>query len=295
MSGQANIAALPGFEEFMGSDVDRAGAKDLTAAKYTATTVLKLYPGTFKAAATALFKYNLPTRLIRELFQMNGNTVRGIRDLVMAATSKGGAASFLMKCRAASSKSLIVNRLLDRIQDKLDDDLLMNSVTVNELIQMAEKVDKLAVGQSGEGESSKNVTIVEPDDANDFESVVNGLISEKNRAQLPDAREDVEEVANEVETAENETAKVTRGTAITAQKSTQLSEGVAENKGCNDSLSKRLSEVEKNSSIQSSAAKVRLDEVKESDQAENDPLEGDDILAFIQGGGGTPGASRAGV
>lgn len=93
MSSELN--ALPGFEEILGTGADRAGAVDLRDSKYTATNVLKQYPGTFKAAAAAIFKYNLPNRVIRELFQMNGNTVNGIRELVLTASSHGSAAPFL--------------------------------------------------------------------------------------------------------------------------------------------------------------------------------------------------------
>lgn len=185
MSSELN--ALPGFEEILGTGADRAGAVDLRDSKYTATNVLKQYPGTFKAAAAAIFKYNLPNRVIRELFQMNGNTVNGIRELVLTASSHGSAAPFLLKCRAASSKSLLINRLLDQLHNKLDDEKLMSCITIDELLKILDRVEKLTLGQPVSPEDPSKATIDVPPSEQDYDSVVNGLTAEKNRARLPES------------------------------------------------------------------------------------------------------------
>lgn len=190
MSGQ--VSALPGFEEILGAGADRAGAVDLRDQKYTATSVLKQYPGTFKAAAAAIFKYNLPNRVIRELFQMNGNTVKGIRELVLNAASHGSAAPFLMQCRAASSKSLLINRLLDQLHEKFDDELLMKSITIEDLLKIIDRVEKLTLGMPTTTEDPSKATIDVPPSESDYDSVMNGLTDEKFRARLPKS-ESVEE------------------------------------------------------------------------------------------------------
>ena len=69
--------ALPGFEELVRTAVDRAGSQCLQDRRYTAATVLRDYPETFKSVAAAIFKYNLPNRVIRDLYRMNGATVKG--------------------------------------------------------------------------------------------------------------------------------------------------------------------------------------------------------------------------
>ena len=46
--------ALPGFEELVRSAIDRAGSQDLRDKRYTAATVLRDYPDTFKSVAAAI-------------------------------------------------------------------------------------------------------------------------------------------------------------------------------------------------------------------------------------------------
>ena len=172
--------ALPGFEELVKTAVDRAGSQDLHDKRYTAATVLRDYPETFKSVAAAIFKYNLPNRVIRDLYRMNGATVKGIHDMVMGAASHDARGGFLIKCRAASTKSIVISRLLDSILDKLDDPDVIKDMSVSELTSILERLSPPEHVQTKDSAKRTDVTVVEPTE--DFESVINGLVTEKIRA-----------------------------------------------------------------------------------------------------------------
>ena len=172
--------ALPGFEELVKTAIDRAGSQDLHDKRYTAATVLRDYPETFKSVAAAIFKYNLPNRVIRDLYRMNGATVKGIHDMVMGAASRDARGGFLMKCRAASTKSIVISRLLDSILDKLDDPNVVAEMTVSELTSILERLSPHEQSEKKDDAKRMDVQVVEPTE--DFESVINGLVTEKIRA-----------------------------------------------------------------------------------------------------------------
>lgn len=172
--------ALPGFEELVKTAIDRAGSQDLHDKRYTAATVLRDYPETFKSVAAAIFKYNLPNRVIRDLYRMNGATVKGIHDMVMGVAAHDARGGFLMKCRAASTKSIVISRILDSILDKLDDPNVVADMTVSELTSILERLSPHEQVQQKDDTKRAEVTVVEPSE--DFESVINGLVTEKIRA-----------------------------------------------------------------------------------------------------------------
>lgn len=174
--------ALPGFEELVRTAVDRAGQNDFTANKYTAQLLLSNYPETFKSIATAIFKYNLPNRVIRDLYRCNGATVRGVHDMVMGAASTDGRGRFLMKCRAASTKSIVITRLLDAILDKLDDPNVVKEMSVYKLTEI---LGKLSPNEPGEKDSRKQPIDVTPvPEGEDFDAIINGLAAPKKCAAL---------------------------------------------------------------------------------------------------------------
>ena len=172
--------ALPGFEELVRSAIDRAGSQNLQDKRYTAATVLRDYPETFKSVAAAIFKYNLPNRVIRDLYRMNGATVKGIHDMVMGVAAHDARGGFLMKCRAASTKSIVISRLLDSILDKLDDPNVVADMSVGELTSILERLSPHEQSEKKDDAKRADVTVVEPGE--DFESVINGLVKEKIRA-----------------------------------------------------------------------------------------------------------------
>lgn len=172
--------ALPGFEELVKTAIDRAGSQDLHDKRYTAATVLRDYPETFKSVAAAIFKYNLPNRVIRDLYRMNGATVKGIHDMVMGVAAHDARGGFLMKCRAASTKSIVISRLLDSILDKLDDPSIIAEMSVSELTSILERLSPHEQVQQKDDAKRTDVTVVEPGE--DFEAVINGLVTEKIRA-----------------------------------------------------------------------------------------------------------------
>lgn len=202
MSEIQQNGALPGFEELVRTTVDRAGSQDLSAKQYTAANVLRDYPETFKSVAAAIFKYNLPNRVIRELYHMNGATVKGIHDMVMGACAIDGRGAFLVKCRAASAKSIVQSRLLDAIIDKLDDPKVVSEMTVGELTNILNMIEPHEEPEKDRGTAGKTIQVVEPE--KDFEAIINGLVTEKTRA-LDGPAEDTP--ASVVEGGENRSTK----------------------------------------------------------------------------------------
>ena len=183
--------ALPGFEKLVSTAVDRAGSQCLQDKRYTAAVVLRDYPETFKSVAAAIFKYNLPNRVIRDLYRMNGATVKGIHDMVMGAASTDPRGGFLMKCRAASTKSIVISRLLDTILDKLDDPNVVADMSVSELTSILDRLSPHEPSEKKDDAKRTDVTVVEQ--AEDFESVINGLVTEKIRAPQIDGERHVEQ------------------------------------------------------------------------------------------------------
>ncbi len=174
---------LPGFAEFVGKVVtDRAGAVDLTDEnKYTAETVLRDYPGTYKSVVRALFYYRLPTRTVRDLFRMSGATVAAIRNQVLAASANGGAASFFTKARAQSQRDIVLCQLLDAIEERLHDPKKLEKLSITELTGLLLRLEHAKPASNGtEPKGEKDITIVEPDQ---FDAVLDGLKDEKNFAR----------------------------------------------------------------------------------------------------------------
>ena len=263
--------ALPGFEELVKTAIDRAGSQDLHDKRYTAATVLRDYPETFKSVAAAIFKYNLPNRVIRDLYRMNGATVKGIHDMVMGVAAHDARGGFLMKCRAASTKSIVISRLLDSILDKLDDPSVIAEMNVSELTSILERLSPHEQVQQKDDAKRTDVTVVEPGE--DFEAVINGLVTEKIRA--PELAGDLG-ADDEAERA----LKCSTGNSSTGNRSLQMSDTMPktpiDSGGLCNGLCK-LPEV----GADGSDSPARAPAAPAS--AEGTP-----------GAGGTPGASRAG-
>ena len=263
--------ALPGFEELVKTAIDRAGSQDLHDKRYTAATVLRDYPETFKSVAAAIFKYNLPNRVIRDLYRMNGATVKGIHDMVMGVAAHDARGGFLMKCRAASTRSIVISRLLDSILDKLDDPNVVADMTVSELTSILERLSPHEQVQQKDDAKRADVTVVEPSE--DFESVINGLIAEKIRA--PELAGDLG-ADDEAEQA----LKCSTGNSSTGNRSLQMSDTTPKNPINNNGLCNGLCKV--------SDAGADGSDSPASAPAAPSSAEG------TPGAGGTPGASRAG-
>lgn len=263
--------ALPGFEELVKTAIDRAGSQDLHDKRYTAATVLRDYPETFKSVAAAIFKYNLPNRVIRDLYRMNGATVKGIHDMVMGVAAHDARGGFLMKCRAASTKSIVISRLLDSILDKLDDPNVVADMTVSELTSILERLSPHEKVQQKDDAKRTDVTVVEPSE--DFESVINGLITEKIRA--PELAGDLG-ADDEAEQA----LKCSTGNSSTGNSSIQMSDTTPKSPINNNGLCNGLCKLPK---VGADGSDSPASAPAAPSSAEGTP-----------GAGGTPGASRAG-
>ena len=263
--------ALPGFEELVKTAIDRAGSQDLHDKRYTAATVLRDYPETFKSVAAAIFKYNLPNRVIRDLYRMNGATVKGIHDMVMGVAAHDARGGFLMKCRAASTKSIVISRLLDSILDKLDDPNVVADMTVSELTSILERLSPHEQVQQKEDAKRADVTVVEPSE--DFESVINGLITEKIRAP---------ELAGDLgaDDKAEQALKCSTGNSSTGNRSFQMSDTTPKNPINNNGLCNGLCKLPK---VGADGSDSPASAPSAPSSAEGTP-----------GAGGPPGASRAG-
>lgn len=263
--------ALPGFEELVKTAIDRAGSQDLHDKRYTAATVLRDYPETFKSVAAAIFKYNLPNRVIRDLYRMNGATVKGIHDMVMGVAAHDARGGFLMKCRAASTKSIVISRLLDSILDKLDDPNVVADMTVSELTSILERLSPHEKVQQKDDAKRADVTVVEP--IEDFESVINGLVTEKIRA--PELAGDLG-ADDEAEQA----LKCSTGNSSTGNRTFQMSDTTPKSPINNNGLCNGLCKQPK---VGADGSDSPASAPAAPSSAEGTP-----------GAGGTPGASRAG-
>ena len=263
--------ALPGFEELVRTAVDRAGAPCLQDKRYTAATVLRDYPETFKSVAAAIFKYNLPNRVIRDLFRMNGATVKGIHDMVVGAASTDPRGGFLMKCRAASTKSIVISRLLDSILDKLDDPTIVADMTVSQLTSLLERLSPHEQSEKKDDAKRMDVQVVEP--AEDFESVINGLVTEKIRAPRFGADDGQDEPTDHA-------AECSTGNTSSGSGSFKQSNNTAETLDNNGALCNSLCKDGEGG--------------EQTDDSSARPPAAPSSAEAPQGAGGTPGASRAG-
>lgn len=184
MESQGNKAivleqqALPGFEDFVVGAAkarDRPGAVDLQ--NYTAEGLIRDYPGTFKQVVRALFYYHLPNRVVRDLFRLNGKVVKAIKEMSVAQLSGTLGGAFLCQNKAQSQRDIIICRLADALEEKLEDDNVIKSMSVGEIIDYMERLQ----GAKKDGAKpntiptqTKDITIIE----GEYEDVVNGLFGE---------------------------------------------------------------------------------------------------------------------
>lgn len=175
--------ALPGFVEFVKDVAARPGNVDLAKQEYTAETLLRDYPQVYASIAKALFFYRLPNRVIRDLLHVNGQTVKAIRDHMVAASPGDGRASFLVNARKNSQRDIILCRLMDLLEDRLEDENRTNSLSITELTELIKRLEDAKAPSNGVGKNplpknAKDETI----DVDEFDAVMNGLILEKKSA-----------------------------------------------------------------------------------------------------------------
>ena len=174
---------LPGFVGFVKDAAARPGNVDLSKKEYTAENLLRDYPQVYESVARALFFYRLPNRVIRDLLHVNGQTVKAIRDHMVAASADDGRASFLINARRNSQRDIILCRLLDLLEERLDDPERTSSLTITELMGLINRLEDAKAPSNGVGKipTPKNVKD-ETIDVDEFDAIMNGLISEKKSA-----------------------------------------------------------------------------------------------------------------
>lgn len=176
--------ALPGFAEFIKDAAARPGNVDLTQQEYTAEKLMRDYPQVYASIARALFFYRLPNRVIRDLLHVNGQTVKAIRDHMVAASAVDGRASFLINARRNSQRDIILCRLLDLVEERLEDENRTNSLSITALMGLINQLEDAKApsnGVVGKIPTPKNVKD-ETIDVDEFDAIMNGLISGKKSA-----------------------------------------------------------------------------------------------------------------
>ena len=172
--------ALPGFVEFVKDVAARPGNVDLSGEEYTAERLLRDFPKVYESIARALFFYRLPNRVIRDLLHVNGQTVKAIRDHMVGASAGDGRASFLINARRNSQRDIILCRLLDLLEDRLEDESRTNALSITELMSLIHRLE--GAKDPSNGVTSKPLPKDTAIDMDEFDAVMNGLIQEKKSA-----------------------------------------------------------------------------------------------------------------
>lgn len=171
---------LPGFVDFVKDAAARPGNVDLSKKEYTAENLLRDYPQVYESVARALFFYRLPNRVIRDLLHVNGQTVKAVRDHMIGASAGDGRASFLVNARKNSQRDIILCRLLDLLEDRLEDENRTNALSITELTELIKRLEDAKAPSNGvaKNELPKNSAL----DVDEFDAVMNGLVLEKKSA-----------------------------------------------------------------------------------------------------------------
>ena len=83
----------------------------------------------------------LPNRVIRDLLHVNGQTVKAVRDHMIGARAGDGRASFLVNARKNSQRDIILCRLLDLLEDRLEDETCTNALSITELTELIKRLE----------------------------------------------------------------------------------------------------------------------------------------------------------
>lgn len=165
--------ALPGLEALLEPQNARPGDVDMSDGKvYTAEKLFKQHPLVFKSAARLLFREMLSERSVAAALMLSVNTVRAIRDMVVAGQgpSDAAAAAFFIKSKASSSRKLLQLRALEAIHDRIENDEL-SQISIESLLNVVKAVDTLeAPAVSTEKKTGDDIIDVEA-----FDEVLNGL------------------------------------------------------------------------------------------------------------------------
>ncbi len=178
--------ALPGLETAIEPLAARPGDIDMTdASRYTATVLFNKHRRVFDAVCKALFNGGLSDRMTASILSVSVNTVRAIRDMVLASiketnASPAAARAFFYKTKSRHAKRVIQLKALEEVSDRMENPDYLKSLSISELLSISDRVDTLNEDSSEakESKSSKDIVV----EITEFEDVVNGLTSEKKSA-----------------------------------------------------------------------------------------------------------------
>lgn len=188
--------ALPGFEKLVAPDTDRAASQDFTdAKKYTGLVIRRDYPRVFESVTRALFYYKLSVRTCCDLFNMSSQTVRAIRDMVIAEGSTNAAAAFLINSRHWSQRDLVITHLVETIAERLDDPDEVKKMSMGELLSYLERLESAKPARNGTDSPSTTAKSDKDNilDSDVYDILIDGLKQDKKTAReirVEDGRND---------------------------------------------------------------------------------------------------------
>lgn len=198
--------ALPGLESVvMPLDVRPADADMSDAKTFTAAVLFRDHPRVFRSACELLFRNGLSVRSVSAALYLSVNTVRAIRDMVLASdgrTVDAAAAAFFVKSRVSQARRIVQLRALEAVEDKLNDIDELKKTSIDTLISAVKSIEEIEKAEESKKPEKINDEIIDVD-VDAFDSVLDGLNSEKKCARedgLESSEDGADSVADAAET-----------------------------------------------------------------------------------------------
>ena len=183
---QSADVALPGLESVvMPLDV-RPASEDMSDAKtFTAAVLFRDHPRVFRSACELLFRNGLSARSVAAALYLSVNTVRAIRDMVLASdgpTVDAAAAAFFVKSRVSQARRIIQLRALEAVEDKLNDIEELKKTSIDTLVSAVKSIEELERQDSAGKPDARKDEIIDLD-VDAFDAALDGLNGEKKSAR----------------------------------------------------------------------------------------------------------------
>jgi hypothetical protein len=164
----------------------RPASEDMSDAKtFTAAVLFRDHPRVFRSACELLFRNGLSARSVAAALYLSVNTVRAIRDMVLASdgrTVDAAAAAFFVKSRVSQARRIVQLRALEAVEDKLNDAAELKAISVDTLISAVKSIDEIERQDSGGKPDTRKDEIIDLD-VDAFDAALDGLNGEKKCAR----------------------------------------------------------------------------------------------------------------
>ena len=184
-AASSEAVALPGLESVaMPLDVRPASADMSDAKTFTAAVLFRDHPRVFRSACELLFRNGLSIRSVAAALYLSVNTVRAIRDMVLASdgrTVDAAAAAFFVKSRVSQTRKIVQLRALEAVEDKLNDADELKKTSIDTLISAVKSIEEIEKAEESKKPGKISDEIIDVD-VDAFDSVIDGLTAEKKSA-----------------------------------------------------------------------------------------------------------------